>query len=135
MKKLVKILTTAIVSVLACCMLVACVPSNVEKAEKKMEKAGYAVLAVSENNPTIGEAIDEADDLVGGFIATKVGGGIIGAITDSNTMIALLFEDKESAKEFLTEDSALLKVAYGDLIQKGKWVYGGTSDAIETFEK
>ncbi len=115
MKKMFKIIATTALSVLACATLFACVPSNMEKAKDKMKKEGYTITAYE------GEGTDAIDGLVGGFIATKAG-----SWTEVDTLTALLFDDKDSAKDF-----------YEDLnkgIQKGKWVYYGSEDAMEDFE-
>lgn len=112
MKKMFKIIATTALSVLACATLFACVPSNMEKAKTKMKKEGYTIAAYEDK---------EAEGLVGGFIATKKGDFI-----ELDTLTALLFDDKDSAKDF-----------YEDLnkgVQKGKWVYWGDEDAMEDFE-
>ena len=111
MKKII----SALVAVLACIsmfFLVACTPANVEKAEAKMEEAGYTVLAYSN---------DDAEGLVGGLIASK---GLLGA-----SMTAVLFETTEDAKEF---QASMEKTG---AIQDGKWVYWGDESAIEDFTK
>ena len=107
-----KILVGLLMSI-ACFAMVACAPINVEKAEDKMEDAGYTVIAYSGD--------DDAEGLVGGLIAKK---GLLG-----DGMTALLFESREDAKEFmedLGDDSAVLK---------GKWVCWGDEDAIKDFTK
>ena len=112
MKKTFKIIATTALSVLACATLFACVPSNIEKAEKKMKKEGYTVESYEDKN---------AEGLVGGFMAIKKGDFI-----EVDTLYALYFDDKDSAKDF-----------YEDLnkgVQKGKWVYWGDEDAMEDFE-
>ena len=108
MKKII----VAILAALSCLFLFACVPSNVEKAEEKMEKAGYTVLAYSDK---------EAEGLVGGFIATK---GLIGG----ESLTAVLFETVDDAKAFAEEIGSKAK-------RDGKWVYYGTEAAIKAFEK
>ena len=112
MKKFIKFVTMAMLSASACVAMFACVPSNMEKAKEKMKREGYTVIAYEG---------DTADGLVGGFVATKNGDFI-----EIDTLTALLFDDKDSAKDF-----------YENLdkgIQKGKWVYYGTEDAMEDFE-
>lgn len=108
MKKFLLALVTAIM----CIAMVACAPFTVEKAEEKMQEAGYKVVAYSK---------DEADGFVGGFIATK-------GITDlTNTMTAVLFETTDQASDFystLSETGATLD---------GKWVYWGSEEAIKAF--
>ena len=92
----------------------ACVPSNMDKAETKMKKEGYTVIAYTD---------DEAEGLVGGFNATK----FENFTTDS--LFALLFESSKDAKEFYKDMKDK-----SSAIQEGKWVYWGTEDAIEDFE-
>ncbi len=103
-----------ILATLACLFLFACTPSSVEKAEDKMKKEGYTVLAYSDK---------EADGLVGGFTATKAEG-----ILDVDNITALLFKTKDDAKKFMEEIDDNSKA-----IRDGKWVYWGTEDAIEDF--
>ena len=114
MKKTFKIIATTALSVLACATLFACVPSNIEKAEKKMKKEGYKITELP-------ETFLSPDGFENGFVATK-----IGSFTEKDGLTVILFDDKDSAKKY-----------YEDLnqgVQKGKWVYYGTEDAIEDFE-
>ena len=78
-----------ILATLACLCLFACTPSSVEKAEDKMKKEGYTVLAYSDK---------EAEGLIGGFNATKAEG-----ILDIDNITALLFDTKANAKKFMEE--------------------------------
>jgi len=94
--------------------LVACVPSNMEKAEKRMKKEGYTVIAYTD---------DEAEGLIGGFNATKSENFSVDNLT------ALLFESSKEAKAFYKDMKNKSQA-----IQEGKWVYWGTEDAIEDFE-
>ena len=94
-----------------CIGMAACTPSSVEKAEEKMQEAGYKVVAYSK----------DAEGMVGGFVASK-------GITDvTNTMTAILFETKDDATDFysnISETGAVLD---------GKWVYWGAEEAIDEF--
>lgn len=107
----------ALMAALTCFACVACAPANLEKAEEKMEEAGYEVI-VSD------KAIPGVDGSVGSITAGKIGDGII----------AVLFESKADAKEYYEEhkdegkEDQVVK-------QDGKWVYMGTEDAIEDFTK
>ena len=121
MKKIIKLITMAVFSVLACCMLVACVPSNLEKAEKKMEKEGYVVISIGDDNK-------DAEGVIGGFNATKAEG-----LLDVDTLFALLFDSKANAEAYYEDAKATLKDK-GTVKHKGKWVYVGTEDAVEDFE-
>lgn len=112
MKKVFTITVFVLVICVMSAILFACVPSNVEKAEEKMEKAGYTVMAYSK----------DAEGLVGGIIATKI----------TSSITALYFDSKKSAEEFYADGSGITgKFAELD----GKWVYFGDSEAIEAFTK
>lgn len=118
--KLLKKLSVLCAVIFAGVMLTACVPSNLDKAKAKMEEAGYSVVAIDKSE-------EEAEGLVGGFIASKI------ALKDGDLgMMALLFDSKSSAKEYyekwVEEDDQK------EIIQKGKWVYSGTETSIEVFE-
>ena len=104
----------AILATFACLSFAACVPTSMEKAEEKMKKEGYTVLAYKD---------DKAEGLVGAFTATKAEG-----LLDIDNITALLFDSKDAAKEYY-ENYANKTNA----IQDGKWVYWGTEDGIEDF--
>jgi ABC-type oligopeptide transport system substrate-binding subunit len=118
MKKFLCGLLTA----LTCLMLVACAPSNLEKAEEKLEAAGYAVKSYD---------ID-AEGYVGGVVATKGGslGNIVGGLLDGNMFTATLFETKEAATKYFNELNEDTKA-----VQDGKWVYWGSEEAVKAFLK
>ena len=126
MKRFLKFL--AAVSLTAFALLTsACMPWNLDKAQEKMEKAGYTVTVSRED-------ADKADDCEGCIIAAKSGDGLLG-ILNTDTLIAFYFEDKEDATEFLADARGLYETIYGTVKQDGKWVYAGTAAAIEAFEK
>ena len=110
MKKII----CAVLAAVSCLGFAACVPSNMEKAEDKMKKEGYTVVAYEDK---------EAEGCVGGFNATKMEG-----ILDVENITALLFESSKEAKKFVEELGDTSKA-----IQDDKWVYWGTEDAIEDF--
>lgn len=125
MKKFIKNLSLALVVAFVGVVLCACVPSNLEKAQAKMEEAGYTVITVEKD-------FEEAEGFLGGLIATK--GDIVNGF---ETVSAMLFEDKDSAKKFYEkwisdegnkDDDSIVK-------QNGKWVYAGTETAIADFCK
>lgn len=101
-----------LLAAIMCIGMAACTPSSVEKAEEKMQEAGYKVVAYSK---------DDAEGMVGGFVASK-------GLTDiTNTMTAILFDSKDAASDFystISETGAVLD---------GKWVYWGAEEAIEEF--
>ncbi len=102
----------AVLAAVSCLGFAACVPSSVEKAEEKMKKEGYNVMAYQ----------TQVEGLVGGFIAEEKG------LLNTDVITALLFESKDDAKAFMEAGGSSLNA-----IQDGKWVYWGTEDAIEDF--
>ncbi|MBQ3234706.1 MAG: hypothetical protein IJA97_00935 [Clostridia bacterium] len=116
MKKITKILSALLLSVMAVFVLTACVPSNAEKAKTKMKEDGYTVAAYSVF------LIDGAEE---GITATDYDDGKLESVT------AIWFESVDDAKEYYSNfeesDSELVK-------RSGKCVYFGTADAIEDFE-
>ena len=104
----------AVITAIMCIGMSACAPSSVEKAEEKMQEAGYTVVAYEK---------EDAEGLVGGFVATAGLSGLLGG----NTMTALLFETKDAASDFYST------VSEAGAVLDGKWVYWGTEDAIEDF--
>ena len=111
MKKLFAVLAAS----LACVCFTACTPFSVEKAEEKMEEAGYTVIAYKN---------EEAEGLTGGLVATKI------SLTEGvDILTAAYFETTEDAKAFYEE------LGESSAVQEGKWVYWGDEDAIEDFKK
>ena len=108
-----KSLLAGLVAAVCFCM-VACVPTNMDNAEKKMKKEGYTVISYTDV---------EAEGLIGGFNATKMDG------LDLDNITALLFDSIKEAKAYYKDLADTSNV-----IQEGKWVYWGTEDAIEDFE-
>ena len=97
-----------------CIGMAACAPSSIEKAEEKMQAAGYTVVAYEDK---------DAEGMVGGFVATAGLSGLLGG----DVMTAVLFDSKDAATDFystLAETGAVLD---------GKWVYWGSEKAIEEF--
>ena len=105
----------AIVTAMMCIGMSACAPMSVEKAEEKMQKAGYTVVAY-ENK--------EAEGMVGGFVATA---GISGLLS-GNTMTAVLFDSKDAATDFYSVANQ------AGAVLDGKWVYWGSEEAIKEFK-
>ena len=103
----------AILAGLMCIGMAACAPSSVEKAEEKMQEAGYTVLAYT---------ADDAEGCVGSFLAQK---GLIGG----SSLYACLFDSKDSATDFYSTISQIQSKAVLD----GKWVYWGDEAAVEAF--
>ena len=117
-----KKLLCGLLAAITCLMLFACAPSNLDKAEDKMEAAGYKV-----------EDYDiDVDGYVGGIYAIPTGsaGSVIGGLIDGDVFHAILFETKEAATKYLEAKGEDTKYA-----QNGKWVYWGSEKAIEAFLK
>ena len=112
----------ALLTALTCLILVACAPSDLIKAEEKLEKAGYKVEDYELSQ----------EGYVGGILATKGGslGDIIGGLIDGNQFYAVLFETKEDATEYFNSLGEDTKA-----VQNGKWVYWGSEEATEAFLK
>ena len=116
MKKLITLLLAA----LTCLSLSACAPMDLDKAEAKMEKAGYTVVV----DKTLSGLLNK--DIVGTLVATKSG----------DLLTATLFEDMEAAKEYYDDLVDKNKDKEDQVVKKsGKWVFVGTEDAIEDFLK
>ena len=104
----------AVITAIMCIGMSACAPSSVEKAEEKMQEAGYTVVAYEK---------EDAEGLVGGFVATAGLSGLLGG----NTMTALLFETKDAASDFYST------VSEAGAVLDGKWVYWGSEEAVDAF--
>ena len=112
----------AIFAFVMCIALVACAPANLDKAEDKMEDAGYKVTVME------GDAAEllYGDDVVGLITATKAeGSGILN--TKTYTVTAILFESNKAAKNY-AEDKDGVEVS-------GKWAISGDEKAIKDFKK
>ena len=109
MKKIISLILVALVTV-TCFAFTACVPMNLEKAETKMKEEGYIVVDYSV----------DSDGCVGGLLATR-------NIVDS--LHALLFDSIKSAKNYYEDLSDK-----SSAIQKGRWVYWGTEEALDDFD-
>lgn len=110
----------ALLAALACFAMVACVPSNLAKAEEKMKDAGYHVVAYDL----------DAEGYVGGISASLKSDNILGDIGNAiggKTMHAVLFETAADAKAY-AKDKENVEV-------NGKWVFWGDEEAIKAFEK
>ena len=112
----------AIFAFVMCLTLVACVPADLDKAEDKMEEAGYKVV-VSE-----GDAAEflYGEEVVGSILATKAeGSGILN--TKTYTVTAVLFENNKAAKSYAEGKD--------DVEVSGKWAISGDEEAIKAFKK
>lgn len=122
MKKII----VALMAALMCVAFAACAPANAEKAQAKMEKAGYSVQVVDDQT-----MIDTmfGEEAVATVSASK------GGLTNMKTVSAILFESAKAAKAYYKdvkddadEDDGVLKCS-------GKWVVGGDEEAVKDFLK
>lgn len=109
MKKIISLILVALVTV-TCFAFTACTPFNIDKAKTKMKEEGYVVV----------DWPIDSEGFVGGILATR-------NIVDS--IYALLFDSVKSAKDYYEN-----KADKSSAIQKGRWVYWGTEDAIDDFD-
>ena len=122
MRKITKILSFAFVVLFAGLVLAGCMPASVEKAEAKMEKAGYIVTAY--------DKVNDVNGFVGAFMAVnaEVSSGV-----EVNGMVAVLFKTNEDATKF--RETWTGEYDGEAKYQDGKWVYTGSEKAIEDFKK
>ncbi len=105
-----------------CAALVACAPADLDKAEDKMEDAGYRVVVVE------GDAAEllYGEEVVGSITATKAeGSGLLN--TKTYTVNAILFENNKAAKSYAEGKD--------DVEVSGKWAISGDEEAIKAFKK
>lgn len=116
MKKLI----TFMLAAMTCVSLTACAPADLDKAEAKMEKAGYMVVV---------------DDTISGLLNKSIVGTVV-ATKSGDILTATLFEDVKSAKEYYEDLVDKDKDKEDQVVKRsGKWVFVGTEDAIEDFMK
>ncbi len=126
MKKTIAVIAViALIAVLGV-VLFACAPASIEKATTKMTKAGYTVTSYSTK---------DAEDSDGGITAVKAN-----SLTDWDGIYAVHFTSNKAAKAYYEklvgeskEDKAEAKK--DNLVQDGKWIYWGSTDAIKAFKK
>ncbi len=114
MKKTMKWITVAAASLISALALLACVPSDMDKAYDKMAMEGYSVSI---------EKLQTDDGCLGKLHAVKDDDGCVDSI------FAYLFDSKVAAKAYFEENKGNANM----LILDGKWVYVGTEDAIDDF--
>ena len=116
LKRIVLVMAMAVLFV----SLVACVPSNAEKAKEKMAKEGYNVTDIGS---------------VAKLIFDGVEGGIYAVDNDGDMVIAVRFESVDDAKDAYNDwESLLSKLGQsGTALRDGKWVYSGMGDGVEDF--
>ncbi|MBO5286357.1 MAG: hypothetical protein J6B16_05615 [Clostridia bacterium] len=92
MKKALKLITLVVAMMLVSVMFIACVPSNPEKAEKKLKDAGYSVI-VTEITDAMESMSDELDGVSYVVYANK----------DDDTVMIYYFEKGADAKDAYDE--------------------------------
>ena len=110
--------------------LVACAPKNAEKAEEKLEKAGYEVEVADSK---IELAILEA-------FGIKNVEAAVAAYSENGEefVMAFLFEEKADAKEAMESIGKYFEDELGDdysgsVKRSGKWIYTGTEQGMKDF--
>lgn len=126
MKKTMKWITLTAASALVGLTLMACVPSDLDKAREKLAVEGYKVTTMEGGVLMSG--------CVGGIRAIKE--EVDDGATEADNIVAYLFDSKKAAKDFYEINKAMMDATGngGSLVRDGKWVYMGTADAIEDFK-
>ena len=120
--KLAKILS-AFVLTFAVAMLVACAPSNSEKAVEKMKKAGYLASAT-----TYSEV--QEDGAVASVSGTK---DSLSQVLSGNGFTATLYKTAKQAKAAYNDTKDAEGKTNCTLV--GKWVVWGSEEAVKAFKK
>ena len=125
MKKALSIIAVlALVAVLGVA-LVACVPSDPDKAEANLEEAGYVVVRA------------DSDDLIAGAVLKQIDAVTSITATDGDEGVTILyFEDTDAAKAYYEELKADFEKAEEDkedykIGKSGKVVYFGTEAGVK----
>ncbi len=121
MKK-IRIIAFILVVAMACMALAACMPSNPDKAYKKLKDDGYDFSSVAAN--TLSIALKVLVDGVDSVIIANDG-------DDHITMI--YFYDADQAKNAYAKVEEYVKDEEGEAVvhQDGNVIYYGTEDAIK----
>ena len=114
MKKMMKWIVVAAASLVSTLALLACVPSDLDKAYDKMAMEGYTVAI---------EKVQTDDGCLGKLHAVKDDEGCVDSI------FAYLFDSKGAAQKYYEANKGNAHM----LVLDGKWVYVGTEDAIDDF--
>ena len=134
MKKLMKLLSVAVLSLVTCFMLFACAPADADKAKEKMEEAGYTVTVVDGD-----AAAAMADGAVAYVNATKLDISLgSGFDADGEMVSAVLFENSKSAKAYWDDHKDDIEDEEEDGWESklsGKWIVTGTEEAVKAFMK
>lgn len=123
MKKFVTLMLSILLA-FSCLMLTACMPSTPEKAEEKLEKAGYNVVVT--NNDTalnlIAVSCGLKEDTIEAIVTAENGGAIIAIYYCVDTTTA---NDLEEYLDEKNDDTSY------EVDRSGKIVWVGTETAIK----
>ncbi|MDR0697130.1 MAG: hypothetical protein LBF68_06355 [Christensenellaceae bacterium] len=129
-KKFIVTLITLLIMTVLLSLLVACVPSDPEKAKEKMSDLGYKSATSLFGLMNIGDAVD----------------GTYHGVKDSDSLFVIWFKNKDDAKEFEGAVQELIDSIKDNILfsaidtskyeykRSGKVVYFGTEQAIKDFQ-
>ena len=117
-KKILSVVAVLVLAAILAVALVACIPSDPDKAAENLANADYLVIPL----PLLGIAgVDEA------ITATNLKEGIIIVYFESSDAASDFYGDKDNEK-FLQEELGLEDTVYK---KQGKIVYLGTKEAVK----
>jgi hypothetical protein len=133
MKKFIKLISVALLTVFTALCFTACVPSTIEKAKEKMEGLSYSVSSVD---------YISSDDFASTFLGIgygvdnlEAGAKKITATLDSESLTIFYFENKKDAERFFELYVVLKQDAnrWNNIDQQGKMVCFGSNKAYNDF--
>ena len=117
-KKILSVVAVLVLAAILAVALVACIPSDPDKAAENLANADYLVIPL----PLLGIAgVDEA------IMATNLKEGIVIVYFESSDAASEFYGDKDNEK-FLQEELGLEDTVYK---KQGKIVYLGTKEAVK----
>ncbi len=126
MKKIVKLLSATLLTVLTAVMLLACAPADLDKAEEKMEEAGYTCMEMTGNDLADFVPEEEIDSVSGVITGVKLD-------DQEDAFYAIIFKDEASAKDVMSDASTDDMLEGFVVKQEGKWVFMGSETAYDAF--
>lgn len=124
MKKVLKLSSLAIV-LMALLTLTACAP-KADKAEEKMEKAGYFSI---DAKAIVGTETSKYENF---FVFAK-GNAAANMLTGGDFVVALYYKDAEEAKKAYDEYKASKDEEEANVKKSGKCLYYGTEQGMKDF--
>ena len=125
MKKVLKLSSLAIV-LMALLTLTACAP-KADKAEEKMEKAGYFSI---DAKAIVGTETSKYENF---FVFAKVDNATANMLTGGDFVVALYYKDAEEAKKAYDEYKASKDEEEANVKKSGKCLYYGTEQGMKDF--